>query len=1652
MSVSTPSFPGLSFRRSHPELDHYESRPSIRPTPPTGALLPSATPPQKPRKRGAARFVLGIAAGLGLSITFIGAFAASLLLHLNAPSGRRAIAELASGAASRDLGGRIDIVSIDRISPRAIDVGEITVRDPAGRPVASVYGAHVRYNVLGLAKAFLAKGTPTIDRVVVDRVNVALIPNAEQLPTLIDAVASKNPKPAKGPAEKAPSTFKMAIPAIDVRAIEVWGSTNNMWISAWGDVEKLSVYLAPEGTRIVAPRVAIDVAPIANTLASATHVELDGAMRIDNHATEGDLPVLVDHARIAVSSGGTHATITATTDERSYSAHVEVPTITPATIAAFTGAPPPMQVPASLSLDIDGSLEQARVHGVAGVGAGTATVDGDVDLTAFKEKPSVEYPRIALGRAAVSARGIDPALFGGPSLGVSSDVAVYATQTMRGTELVLKGSGAASLDGKPGVVDVDAVALIAPNSTLEATGKVHAGVGRAKVDVEFALAKRGRAATAHAGIVATVPDLAELRALHQQPLRGRIDLEGAADVDLGKQTFAMSARARAIGVSHPSIHLPEGAVAVQAEGPFSEPKFVAAVAAPQLVLSPAAPNPYRLHDVDLRVAGTPKLVGIDGKLTTDANQKLQIGTHVATTATGARVIGTKLHVERDAFIANVSVGEVTLDGAAIEVKGLKMSSTAGGLRLDASYDPKRYRVSVEAASTPLDLPKLMHGAALDDLGLRGTLTINTKLATIARKNPTHGTESGILRLGDDVPRTVAVPNVTAPYVAGHLELDLDDGFAPRVGDMNAHVNVDVEDRLVMGDVGVAIKDLIRIGVHGGALVPGRIDDPKAWADASGHVDLRIPSINLEKVSAFLARNGQQAPALAGTLDISGRLERIGKDAPPSGFLDIDTHGFAMQSGTTRLDGIDFRVRTVLDGRRDHSGAIDPSKPLNAYTIVEARDNKGPLAILHVGTTGMWSKISAGGKNLADLPIAMNVLMPPREIDNWPRAVAKSMSIHGKLGVVGHAEGTIGAPKVEVRARLEDVADVNGGIHDANVTLTYDGALAKLLTTVTSRREPERSLLALDAEVKVKSADVIAGGNVPWVAKLDAKLDGLPLDLVAADTGVSGWLRGELHADHINDPNAGAATVDGRIDVDKLRVGDALFDETFLAVKVDDKAANATLAVRGKDGALDGKVNVPLTWKNAASPSVTVGAPIEASLDAKDLRLRIAEPFVEALDKLDGRLDAHVVAKVTKTDKGWSGAPEGRVTLRDGVIIADAVGERWDRVTADVTLKDNKITLPALELRGRGGGYAKISGNATLEGFFPKTFHGEINTKRFSFASEGAKVGDVTGKIVIDGKTVKLEGNRDQMVIEVTLDKLLLDLAAEAGKKVQALTEDPSIIVEQPLGPPVKPPAPPGTGTAMKVVVRIPYPILIRRDDLRVAATGNPTINIDGPARISGEIRIEANPASNLQQRSWVEVSGKRFYIQASRIAFAGNEDIDPLLDIEVRWQAPDRTIVQVKVSGHLTTPKVAFKALDESGSPLGLTQGEVMSLIVLGRRDAGSASQQQAAEKGAASQAATLIGGMTGAVLGKQLQKVLPASMSLSLAPGRSSAGFQHKNVYFEVAYNAAGARMGPQALGQTVPRTTFGIEWRFAKMWSLMTTIGDTGSTLVDLLWNYRY
>jgi autotransporter translocation and assembly factor TamB len=755
-----------------------------------------------------------------------------------------------------------------------------------------------------------------------------------------------------------------------------------------------------------------------------------------------------------------------------------------------------------------------------------------------------------------------------------------------------------------------------------------------------------------------------------------------------------------------------------------------------------------------------------------------------------------------------------------------------------------------------------------------------------------------------------------------------------------------------------------------------------------------------------------------------------------------------------VTGVDVAADLSLVRGLPRAGEPDP---VQLAMDVRAFDRLGTLATFSSGVEATWSKLQTlltGGSRgdrrwLMDHPLRAALVVPPRRVRELPAFLRKDLPLAGTMSANLALDGTFASPRVHLDATLDDVHGPDKSLHRVDLLATYDGKLAKTHVALAPKERPDGPLFVADAEVALDENALFAPGariaELPWTAKLDAKLHELPLEMFPAATAaeLGGVASGELHVADVHAPNVAAPTAKGSIAIDRLRLGGDRFDRATLDLRADAKSAGMKLVLRGPAGTADVTLDAPLVWQHALVPALAPEGAVTARLATKHLRLKGFEALVSPLDELDGRLDVDVHASI-HPNAGPKGASAfatdlgGTIHLDDGTIVVDALGDAWRHVAADVAIEGGKVELKKLHLEGTHG-KVDASGSATLNGVVPKNATVELSTDRFPFSIAGVPLGDLSGKVkatadFTDSKVVKIDLNVTPMTI---------DLAPSSDKHPQELVDDPTIVVYQPLRRPKPVSGTSGGQTAVRIAVHMPQNVWVRRNDLQVAVLGDPTVELAGATRLSGEVRVD---------RGWAEVLGKRFIIDHAIVRFSGGTELNPHLDIAVKWIAPDASIVTIAIGDYLKTPRVTMTA-DPPAS-----QAEIMSLLALGRRDAGSASKQQQADNGAAAQTAALVQGFTGAILGKQLQNVLPPEMSLSFQPGdqgfanaKYAAGYQFKNVYFDIGYDAGAQQTGTQP-AQSQPRTTFGVEWRFAPTWSLITTLGDTGSAAVDLLWHFRY
>jgi len=72
---------------------------------------------------------------------------------------------------------------------------------------------------------------------------------------------------------------------------------------------------------------------------------------------------------------------------------------------------------------------------------------------------------------------------------------------------------------------------------------------------------------------------------------------------------------------------------------------------------------------------------------------------------------------------------------------------------------------------------------------------------------------------------------------------------------------------------------------------------------------------------------------------------------------------------------------------------------------------------------------------------------------------------------------------------------------------------------------------------------------------------------------------------------------------------------------------------------------------------------------------------------------------------------------------------------------------------------------------------------------------------------------------------------------------------------------------------------------------------------------------------------------------------------------------------------------------------------------------------------------------------------SVVYSRGQINATGNGRDISLQIAFV-----LGNPPPGQNTDRTFATIDWRFFRNWSLATTFGDAGSSMADVIWQYRY
>src|SRR6185312_14299473 len=180
------------------------------------------------------------------------------------------------------------------------------------------------------------------------------------------------------------------------------------------------------------------------------------------------------------------------------------------------------------------------------------------------------------------------------------------------------------------------------------------------------------------------------------------------------------------------------------------------------------------------------------------------------------------------------------------------------------------------------------------------------------------------------------------------------------------------------------------------------------------------------------------------------------------------------------------------------------------------------------------------------------------------------------------------------------------------------------------------------------------------------------------------------------------------------------------------------------------------------------------------------------------------------------------------------------------------------------------------------------------------------------------------------------------------------------------------------------------------------------------------------------------------VTFATNgEPSNPQVVLTAGWTAPDGTRVYADFTGPLKTGKVTLR------SEPARSQNEILALLLYGTADNATAANQLGGAAGGAT-AQPLSQALTG--VNRALENIgvsnLTAKIDTSQATPRSDVSVQiAQDISLQVA-----VALGVPPPGQNQDTALITVAWQFLRRWSLETTVGTAGTSILDLVWQYRY
>lgn len=858
-----------------------------------------------------------------------------------------------------------------------------------------------------------------------------------------------------------------------------------------------------------------------------------------------------------------------------------------------------------------------------------------------------------------------------------------------------------------------------------------------------------------------------------------------------------------------------------------------------------------------------------------------------------------------------------------------------------------------------------------------------------------------------------------------------------VHDANVNLDAAVTDDRVDGSATITVGDIARVSV-----VTSKLTLPK-------HGALRLAELRGELLVSSSVDLSEAARLLPDPIgyDIDGRAfvdlrAKLGESNPRVRFElrtlnlevtervqggEIETRQEALRRQPLAFHGLDLDLRGELT-------------PEHSRLSGKVLDEHGPLLRLQLGgdvpLPALLRHPNEAARRLAEVRYEADVELPRRELSTWP-ARFRPPSLLGKVSGHGKLRGTLRDPSLSVRLQGE-------GLHSKANRRVSPATLRASLSYADGRGNAGVSLSHGDGEMSLTgdysaSWSALLAGRSPELrgdVRLTARnyaLDRIPI-LSARE--FRGRLSGTIVASGLGtDPR-----VEGRLQLRQLHVARVKLSSAEISMKAGDGDLHAEAHLAHPGGNLNATLDAGIRWQKELLPKLDDERVLSAQVKAKSFRAGTFLPLVSgSVAKLDGRIDADLSARIGPGERTLSGSAE----LSHGVVQVPAIGQELHAIHGKLRArKDGTLYLDDVSARGLVG-RVRAAASARLRGFELVAFSANAKIdegEKIPLTLQGVSLGNMWGRVHVDGRTT---GSRD-LDLKVDVASFHLEMPSLTPRSVQSLEpaehvrvgvrHDDGTLTVLPLQPLEEENPDP---TTLRVKVTLGNDVWLRQDTTaRVKLDGAVTLDVAKAAAARGTIHLT---------QGRIDVSGKLFEIVNGTVTFDGDVS-NPTVVATARWESPDGVVVFAEFSGPVKSGNLHLR------SDPALGESQILALLLFGSTD-GMIGAGSSSDGGKAATAASVGGGIATKGLNAAFRRLTDVDVTAridtsdSQQPRPELAVQVTRRVTAKVGYN-----IGEPAPGKAPDRTQFTLDFRLSRRWSLATTFGDRGSSLLELLWRYRY